>query len=392
MYKIGILNFTKAFSSGGGFHYILSLLEGLRVEKNFEVYVFYDDINFEEKFSGTNNLKRIYIDEHENIIPKMIRSSFTYFGLKTPFLGRYEKIRDLKMDLLISFGSNVGFQVGVPTISFIGDVMYRYYPNLSEYSFLGNLVRDISTKKLLKHSDYVVVDSIDSAQDLNSFFKVTMDKLIPIQMCAPPYIYKYKNLSEKEISRICDLYLLPDNFIFYPAQFWSHKNHERLIKALHLLKVKYHTIVNAVFVGAKWESYDNVIELINQLSMAEQIKCLGYVSEKDLVALYMKAVALVFASFAEYTNIPVVEAMVLGTPVLCSNKFSMPGQIGDAGVLFDPFDIEDMAEKILKVWLDKDIQAKLSRKGFLRAEELSDDNFNIAWKRLIIQALNKSNI
>ncbi|MBI1937689.1 MAG: glycosyltransferase family 4 protein [Ignavibacteriales bacterium] len=390
MYKIGILNFTKVLSTGGGFHYIMSLLEGLKKDKKFHLHVFYDDINFENKFNGTNSFERIYIGEHENIFPKIIRGGSTYFGIKSPLLGRYEKIKKMEMDLLISFGSNIGFQLEVPTISFIGDVMYRYYPNLPEYSRNGNLIRDISTRKLLKYSDYVVVDSNENAEDLISFFNVKADKLIPIPMCAPPHIYQYKNLPEKEVDEICDKYKLPENFIFYPAQFWSHKNHKRLVKAIHLLKIKYNTTVDAVFAGAEWQNYGNVVELINELGMNDQIKCLGYIPEKDLVALYKKAVALVFASFAEYTNLPVLEAMVLGTPVLCSNKFSMPQQLGCAGLLFDPFDVDDIAEKILEVWNDKEIRVELREKGFERTKELSVENFIGNWTKVILKTIEKN--
>lgn len=368
----------------------MSLLEGLKKDKNFHLHVFYDDLNFENKFNGSNSFERIYINEHENIFQQIIRSGSTYFGIKSPLLGRYEKIKKMKMDLLISFGSNIGFQLGVPTISFIGDVMYRYFPNLSEYSRTGNLIRDISTRKLLKYSDCVVVDSNENARDLISFFNVKKEKLISIPMCAPPHIYEYANMPNEEVDRICNKYKLPEKFIFYPAQFWSHKNHKRLVKALHVLKIKYGTTVNAVFVGARWESYDGVIDLIKQLGMNEQIKCPGYIPEKDLVAIYKKAVALVFASFAEYTNLPVVEAMVLGTPVLCSNKFSMPEQLGGAGLLFDPFDVGDMAEKIYKIWNVKEIRFELKEKGLARAKELSAENFINNWKKVIYKTVGEN--
>jgi len=390
MYRIGILNFTKVYSTGGGFHYMMSLLEGLKCEEEFDVFVFYDNIDFLEKIKESNGFNSIYIDEKENLFPKIIRGGLTYFEIRSHVLGRYEKIKDLKMDLLISFGSNVGFQIGIPTISFIGDVMYRYYPNLPEYSRFGNMIKNLSIKKLLQLSDHIVIDSNECAQDLVSFFNVDSEKLFPIPMCAPPHIYKFKNLSKKEINEVCDTYQLPEKFIFYPAQFWAHKNHRRLVKAIHLLKVKYHVLVNAVFVGAKWESYENVIDLISQLELSDQIKCLGYVSEKDLVALYKKSKALVFASFAEYTNLPVIEAMVLGTPVVCSNKFSMPQQLGGAGLLFDPFDIEDIAKKILNIWQNKELQTRMVKKGFERSNDLSAEKFNKAWKSIIIKTL-KSN-
>jgi glycosyltransferase involved in cell wall biosynthesis len=178
-------------------------------------------------------------------------------------------------------------------------------------------------------------------------------------------------------------YRIPDKYIFYPAQFWHHKNHSRLIQALDVLREKYHIEIPAVFVGSAWESADHVNNLIKELKMDAQILRLGYLEEREIVAIYKKATALVFASFADYTNIPVLEAMVLGTPVICSNVFSMPEQVGDAGLLFDPFNIEDIAEKIYTILSNASLRTELAAKGFKRAEYLSSENFVSQWKAVI---------
>lgn len=63
--------------------------------------------------------------------------------------------------------------------------------------------------------------------------------------------------------------------------------------------------------------------------------------------------------------------MALGTSLMCSNLFSMPEQVGDAGLLFDPFNIEDMAEKIYRIWRDENLRQELIKKGYQRVR-----NFN----------------
>jgi glycosyltransferase involved in cell wall biosynthesis len=107
--------------------------------------------------------------------------------------------------------------------------------------------------------------------------------------------------------------------------------------------------------------------------------------------LYRKADALVFASFADYTAIPLVEAMVLGTPIICSNVFSLPEQVGSAGVLFDPFDVENMAEVILRVWNDRSLRDELVEQGYKRAQEFSASRFVHDWTTLIRETLARRN-
>lgn len=386
MYRIGLLNNTKAFRAGGLFHYTMSLIEGLKDYEESEVLIFYDDPTFKKFCFNSPQFRWIQIPENENTLSKITRGFSTLLGIRSPLLGRYRSLLSHKIDLLISFESLLGFHVNVPFLTFIGDIMYKYYPGLPEYTLKKRVIRDFMTKRLIKHAVFTVVDSQESKKDLLKFYKVKEEKIKPILLCAPPHLYKYRNLKESEIKEILDKYHIPKKFIFYPAQFWHHKNHLRLIQSLDLLRKKYNEVVPAVFVGAKWENSNNVARLIKELNISDQVLCLGYLSEREIVALYKIATALVFASFADYTNIPVLEAMVMGTPIICSNLFSMPEQVGNAGLFFDPFNVEDMAEKIYRIWTDEVLRKELATKGIKRAIALSPANFARQWKNLIVEA------
>jgi glycosyltransferase involved in cell wall biosynthesis len=123
--------------------------------------------------------------------------------------------------------------------------------------------------------------------------------------------------------------------------------------------------------------------------MGEQVRCLGYLTEEEVVELYRGATALVFPSFADYTAIPLVEAMVLGTPVVSSNVFSIPEQVGRAGVFFNPFAPEDIAEAIYRVWTDEALRVRLIANGRKRGHELSPGEFRKQWRVLVDEALSK---
>ena len=184
-------------------------------------------------------------------------------------------------------------------------------------------------------------------------------------------------------------YNLPERFLFYPAHFWYHKNHERLINALKHIKQNFRVTIPLVIVGSPKESFKKVINLIRKLNMEKQIINLGYVLDTEIVSLYKKAVALVFPSLFGPTNIPPLEAMLLGTPIACSNLFSMPEQIGDAGLLFDPFNMEDIAEKIYRVWIDQNLREELIKRGYERVKNVTLENYARKWEKIIDEALEK---
>jgi len=386
MYRVGVLNSTQVFRAGGMFHYLRTLLEGLKNSRNLEIIVFYDDPAFQEFCFEAPSYKWVLMPDHESVFSKGSRWGSTLLNVRSPLLGRYGVVRREKLDVLVSFESLVGFHLRIPFLSFIGDVMYKYYPGMPEYRLKDRIVRGLTTKKLAKYSAFTVVDSEESKRDLMKFYRVDAERIRPIPLCAPPHIYEYRNLEESFIQEVVDKHRLPRRFIFYPAQFWYHKNHLRLVEALDLLRKEYRVEIPAVFVGAAWQNLERVKNLIKELTMEDQVFCLGYLPEKEIVALYKRASALVFASVADYTNIPVLEAMVLGTPVVCSNLFSMPKQVGEAGLFFDPFDVRDMAEKIYRIWTDDGLREDLIKKGYRRAAELSPENFGKRWIALIEEA------
>ena len=388
MTKIGIHNSTRMLDSGGGVHYLRSVIDGLSKASDCQIAVYFKDPMFEKNRSALPRTEWALIPSDRRLIQTITRGFSALLGCHIPLLRWDENIYGIKPDIIISQESLIGFYTKVPFISFIGDVMYKYFPTLDEYTLKKRFLRDLTTRRLIGKSVFTVVDSEQSKEDLVRFFKVDPDKVIPIPLCAPPHIYKYRNMSEDEANKFLDKYDLPSEFVLYPAQFWEHKNHLRLIEALYLLRKEKNETIPAVLVGSQsWDNYADVMNIITQYAMNDQVRCLGYVDDHEIVALYKKARALVYPSFADYTNIPVLEAMVLGVPIVCSNSFSMTEQVGKAGIFFDPMDIDDIADKIYRVWTDNDLTTQLIHEANRLAPELSVERFGERWTNLVDDAL-----
>ncbi len=79
--------------------------------------------------------------------------------------------------------------------------------------------------------------------------------------------------------------------------------------------------------------------------------------------------------------------MVLGIPLACSNLFEMPKQVGDAGLLFNPFDDSDIAEKIYQIWTDAKLRIELRERGYARTKNITPKHFARKWEEAIENAM-----
>ena len=167
---------------------------------------------------------------------------------------------------------------------------------------------------------------------------------------------------------------VPEKYVFYPAQFWKHKNHMNLIKAIRILREDLHDI-RLVLVGSEKNCYRKIKNYIIENKLENNIKILGFVGEENIVYLYRHAVAMIMPTYFGPTNIPPLEAMALGCPVAVSNKYAMPEQVGESGLLFNPDSPEEIAECIRKIWNDDELRMKMKELGYERINKWGQKEF-----------------
>ena len=393
--NIGIL--IPSSKSGGVFQLALSIVDSLiNYSDKFRYYLVQynsEDIrpllNLKSKEVQFLPIPQFYVS-----LPRKILHFFNLIFGGSTFLIKnlYLVLENVKIDLLIyPTPSTFDIPFKIPYIVSIPNLMHRYYPNFPEFGLKQKITRNIVYKYYAKHSTSNVVDSEQGAEDIYKFFGIKREKSRIIPYVPASYIYKYKEIDFKTIEEILAKYNLPEKFLFYPAQFWYHKNHTRLIEALSLIKQTYKVKIPLVLVGSAKDNYKKrykkIATLINELNINDQIIHLGYVSEKEVTALYKKSTALVFPSLFGPTDIPCLEAMVLGVPVVCSSLFEIPKQVGNAGLFFNPFEVGEMAENIYKIWIDEKLRQELVQRGYERTKNLTLENYAKKWKKVILEAL-----
>ena len=166
-------------------------------------------------------------------------------------------------------------------------------------------------------------------------------------------------------------YALPPEYAFYPANTWPHKNHETLVKAMHLLRAKHGRQLACAFTGVKRGAHEAFLKPVEELGLRKQIHVLGYVDRHDMPLLYRGARFLIFPSLFEGFGLPLLEAMASDCPIICSRAASIPEVVGDAALLFDPHDPEGMADAMHRILTDEELRRSLVQAGRDRCSQFS---------------------
>lgn len=300
--------------------------------------------------------------------PHLARLYNTYL---TPF---GDMIRKQKINVLFYLQQGYLPNYNVKLIAPIHDLMHRYEPDFPEV-IMEYEERELSMKCLAKYAACLLVDSsLGKQQFRESYMR---------QNAKTPFIVKMPFIVPEHIWNIKEEYIsVPDKYVFYPAQFWKHKNHINLIRAIKLLQDEISDI-HLVLVGSEKNNCKEIKQVIAENGLESNVTILGFVNDENMTYLYRHAVAMIMPSYFGPTNIPPLEAMALKCPVAVSNKYAMPQQVGEAGLLFDPDSPEQIADCIRKLWTDENLRERMKRLGYMRVQKWTRREFGEKLRKLM---------
>ncbi|HSP07259.1 MAG TPA: glycosyltransferase, partial [Acidobacteriota bacterium] len=178
---------------------------------------------------------------------------------------------------------------------------------------------------------------------------------------------------------------LSEPYLFFPAAFWPHKNHDRLVEALDLLRNEYKLPVHTVLCGSKagrirQDRCRQIVDLVHDRDLEEHVRFLGYVPDEEMAALYAGSRLVADLSLFGTQSVVVCEAWAVGRAVVAARIRGVREQVGDAGWLVDPLSVEEIAEGIRKLWTEPETRNRLADRGTAlhRAFSLSDFSARLA--------------
>ena len=235
-----------------------------------------------------------------------------------------------------------------------------------------------SLKKVAKYADHIVTVSENSRKDIISLLGVSEDRVTNTYQ-AVIFPQKYLDRPEAVMANFLDArYGLEMNgYLLFFGALEPKKNVARLIDAFLLSRVN---IPLVLIVGRGWDNARETALLTEIKARASEltspmIRSLDYVDRSTLVTLIRGARALVFPSLYEGFGLPVLEAMMLGTPVVTSAKGALEEVTGEAALLVDPYDVDDIARAIAAIVSDPDLRGELSRRGVAQAAKFSPAHY-----------------
>jgi len=263
------------------------------------------------------------------------------------------------------------FLTSLPTVYNPHDLQHLYYPNFftpqelawkeTMYHMGCRMARTVAVGSQWAKDDFVRQYALDPA-------KV---QVIP----EGPQIKLAPALTPAMIEEVRNRHQLPETYLFYPAILWPHKNHERLLEALALLRDERGLTVSLVCTGSKRKEYwPHIEQRIKELRLEQSVHFLGFVSESDLAVIQRQAHAMVQTSLFEASSLPIFDAWLEGVPVACSRATALPEQVGKAGLLFDPMDRRDIANVIAQILTSPETRKELAALGTRRLQDFD-------WKR-----------
>ena len=224
----------------------------------------------------------------------------------------------------------------------------------------------------------VLTLSEHSRRDIIETYGIEASKVIVTPLAADAVFNPHYTREEVEGAKM--RHGLSRPYLLCVSTSHPHKNIERLIDAFEIVADEGHIPYELVLVGVKGFAAERIAGRIEASPRRSSIRNLGWVSTSDLPLLYAGADAMVYPSTFEGFGLPVLEAMACGTPVIASRAASLPEVVGDAGLLFDPFDTAEMAAQIRRVIGDPALQGELRARGRAHAAGFS-------WKETARQTL-----
>lgn len=387
--KIGIYIKDYAMGEGGANSLLSTFQRGIAKLKkdDLKIAVIYDgraDRPYKEEKDGIEFINLFLVRMHYMFFSKMvgmknIPKRIAYWLADRKASGSTSSIWDMmcrkeRIDILW-FTSSVQERTSVPYIFTVWDLGHRLLPAFPEMKERWQ-DRENMYQQMLYKATFVTTANETGKKEILENYSIPSEKIRILPFPVADFCMEEEKKPEVSI---------PDDYFFYPAQFWAHKNHIRIIEAVKILKENYLIKVNIVFTGTDKGNMDHVKKEVEKNDLKEQFYFLNYVSYPEIKYLYKNTIALVYASLLGPNNMPPDEAIYLGCPVIITDIDGHREQLGDAAMYFDGYDAGDLAKCMYDVMCSPEIRKKLIKCGEDHRKKLSSYQYNGEVSKIITE-------
>lgn len=370
--RIGFI-FDESVNIGGGFQQNLSMILALRELRGHDLLVLTSRADNVERIRKIGlNCELYRFGRVRRALSKLLSRSSRLRRIfkRLPRsiqirCGSFDAVLDVhQVDLAFCFFLSwvPEFLFHRPFVTVVYDLCHREhceFPEVSERFEFEK--RERIFREILPRAIAVLISSPSLAHQLQLYYGIDKQRLIELPLL--PAVHARVRATPDEVRRVRMKYSLPDDYVFYPAQLWPHKNHLYILEAIRILADTWDRRVTAVFTGSDFGNAGYVVEAVRRLGIEDRVCMLGFVDSGDIEALYTGAQALVMPSYFGPTNMPPLEALSIGCPVIYSDVPEFRAVLGNAALYCDLNEPASLAKKIRSVMEQPELAEALKRAG-----------------------------
>jgi len=282
-----------------------------------------------------------------------------------------------KCDLLFVPAHTIPLLNPKKSIVTVHDIGFEHFPDA--YGWADKLYHKLIIHFIKRFATKIITVSNYSKQDLVKTYKIQPEK---IKVIYNGYDNKKYKVIPDAREQLKQKFQITEPFILFVGRLELKKNVPRLVEEFARLKAKHDLPHKLILVGKPGFGFEEVEQLIEKYNLKEQVIFPGWISDDDLPLFHNCADLFVFPSLFEGFGIPVLEAMACNAPVVCSNTTSLPEAAGEAGLLFDPLQVDQIVSRMEQVLLNPEVSEALREKGLEHVK-------NFSWQKCAQETLDE---
>lgn len=290
-----------------------------------------------------------------------------------------------KCDILHCTSNTAPVRGKTPLITTVHDIIYMEGVSLLKkggtlYQKFGNMYRRMVVPTVIRRSKKVITVSEFEKQRMVKFFGLNDDKIVAVYNGVGGH---FQPVTEpKVLLEAKNKYHLPENFLFFLGNTDPKKNTPNVLKSFALFNWHSETKYKLVMLDYEEDALMSLLREIGHPEIRKDIHLTGYVPNNELPSIISQAKIFLYPSLRESFGIPILEGMACGVPVITANTSSMPEVAGDAALLVDPKNPNEIVRSINKLLEDDTLKENLIEKGLQRAKKFSWKNMSISVAKL----------
>jgi glycosyltransferase involved in cell wall biosynthesis len=298
--------------------------------------------------------------------------NFRRVSLWTPSHHRLERyalnveLMRLGLDVLHSPDFIPPYRPSCKSVITIHDLAFLLYPHfLTKESarYYGHI------DGAVRWTDHIIAVSYSTKRDTVQHLGVPEEKITVVHEAANPIFRPVDREEARE--QVRNRHGVDAPFVLFVSTIEPRKNVPSLLRAMWQLIECYKEDVHLVLAGGKGWLYEDTFAVVDELNMDHRVHFVGRVTSEELLYLYNAAEMLAHPAFYEGFGLPPLEAMACGLPVVVSDVASLPEVVGDAGLLIDPHDVDELTVAIWRTLNDPDLRQEMVEKGQRQAARFS---------------------